>query len=163
MSYKYGKTVFTIIHLVEIQKIMVSDDVKAVTRWPVLVTHAFDSGIQRPVLETYVMSPWQWHSGIIIMEMLGAALSTKGLSQLTKRWGSAFFRNRGGGFENLEKLNFKITIRYEIPTFSSVGPFFEEGGEGVQKISARSWNFRDFFNWGGPLQHQWDNPWTDLP
>ena len=32
MFYKYGKTVFTIIHLVEIQKIMVGDDVKAVTR-----------------------------------------------------------------------------------------------------------------------------------
>ena len=30
-----------------------------------------------------------------------------------------------------KKPNFRITIRYEIPTFSSVGPFFEEGGEGV--------------------------------
>ena len=26
-----------------------------------------------------------------------------------------------------KKTNFIITIRYEIPTFSSVGPFFEEG------------------------------------
>ena len=37
----------------------------------------------------------------------------------------------GGGVETLKKPNFIITIRYEIPTFSSVGPFFEEGGEGV--------------------------------
>ena len=44
----------------------------------------------------------------------------------------------GEGFETLKKPNFIITIRYEIPTFSSVGPFFEEGGEGVYKISARS-------------------------
>ena len=29
-----------------------------------------------------------------------------------------------------KKSNFIITIRYEIPTFSSVGPFFEEGGVG---------------------------------
>ena len=43
-----------------------------------------------------------------------------------------------GGGEISKKPNFIITIRYEIPTFSSVGPFFEEGGEGVQKISARS-------------------------
>ena len=34
----------------------------------------------------------------------------------------------GRGFEISEKPNFIITIRYEIPTFSSVGPFFEEGG-----------------------------------
>ena len=40
----------------------------------------------------------------------------------------------GGGFETLNKLNFIITIRYEIPTFSSVGPFFEEGGEGSIKF-----------------------------
>ena len=37
----------------------------------------------------------------------------------------------GGGVEISKKPNFIITIRYEIPTFSSVGPFFEEGGEGV--------------------------------
>ena len=37
----------------------------------------------------------------------------------------------GGGLEISKKPNFIITIRYEIPTFSSVGPFFEEGGEGV--------------------------------
>ena len=30
--------------------------------------------------------------------------------------------------KDLKKPNFIITIRYEIPTFSSVGPFFEEGG-----------------------------------
>ena len=32
------------------------------------------------------------------------------------------------------KPNFIITIRYEIPTFPSVGPFFEEGGEGSRKF-----------------------------
>ena len=36
-----------------------------------------------------------------------------------------------GWFEILKKTSFIITIRYKIPTFSSVGPFFEEGGEGV--------------------------------
>ena len=30
--------------------------------------------------------------------------------------------------------NFIITIRYEIPTFSSVGPFFAEGGRGSRKF-----------------------------
>ena len=42
-----------------------------------------------------------------------------------------------GGVEILKKPNFTITIRYEIPTFLSVEPFFE-GGEGVQKSSARN-------------------------
>ena len=37
----------------------------------------------------------------------------------------------GGGVKFKKKLNFIITIRYEIPTFSSVGPFFKEGGEGI--------------------------------
>ena len=36
----------------------------------------------------------------------------------------------GGGVEIRKKPNFIITIRYEIPTFSLVGPFFEEGGGG---------------------------------
>ena len=31
------------------------------------------------------------------------------------------------GVEILKKTNFIITIRYEIPSFLSVGPFFEEG------------------------------------
>ena len=31
------------------------------------------------------------------------------------------------GVEILKKTNFTITIRYKIPSFSSVGPFFEEG------------------------------------
>ena len=34
----------------------------------------------------------------------------------------------------MEKPNFIITIRYEIPTFSSVGPFFKEGGRGSRKL-----------------------------
>ena len=33
-----------------------------------------------------------------------------------------------------KKTNFIITIRSEIPTFSSVGPFFEEGGRGSRKF-----------------------------
>ena len=36
----------------------------------------------------------------------------------------------GGGVEISKKLNFIITIRYEIPTFLLVGPFFDEGGRG---------------------------------
>ena len=36
----------------------------------------------------------------------------------------------GEGVEILKKQTL-FTIRYEIPTFSLVGPFFEEGGEGV--------------------------------
>ena len=39
-----------------------------------------------------------------------------------------------GGFKILKKLNFIIPIRYEIPTFSLVGPFFEEGGRGSRKF-----------------------------
>ena len=39
-----------------------------------------------------------------------------------------------GGVRNFEKPNFIITIRYEMPTFSSVGPFFEEGGRGSRKF-----------------------------
>ena len=42
----------------------------------------------------------------------------------------------GGGVKDFEKKpNFIITIRYEIPTFSSVGPFFRRGGpENSQKL-----------------------------
>ena len=39
-----------------------------------------------------------------------------------------------GGLEILKELNFIITIRYKIPTFSSVGPFFKEGGRGSRKF-----------------------------
>ena len=59
---------------------------------------------------------------------------SKGPPQLTKSVRFGFLMKYGGGVEISKKLNFIITIRYEIPTFSSVGPFFEEGG----KISARS-------------------------
>ena len=34
----------------------------------------------------------------------------------------------------MKKQNFIITIRYEIPTFSSVGPYFKEGGRGSRKF-----------------------------
>ena len=43
----------------------------------------------------------------------------------------------GGRFEISKKLNFIITIRYEIPTFSSVGPFFEEGGGGLENFGQK--------------------------
>ena len=71
------------------------------------------------------------------------------------RWGLAFWWNRGGGIWNSEKTELLITIRYKIPTFLSVGPFFKEGGEGLQKILGRSWNFGDFSSWGGPLHKLW--------
>ena len=41
---------------------------------------------------------------------------------------------RGGVLEISKKPNFIITIRYEIPMFSSVGPFFEERGRGSRKF-----------------------------
>ena len=40
----------------------------------------------------------------------------------------------GGGVEVSKKPNFIITIRYEIPTFSLVGPFFQRGGRGTIKF-----------------------------
>ena len=55
-------------------------------------------------------------------------LGLRGFLNCKNRWGSAFWWNRGGGFWNFKKSNFIITIRYEIPTFLSGGPFFEEGG-----------------------------------
>ena len=50
-----------------------------------------------------------------------------------------------GGGEILKKLNFIITIRYKIIMFSSVGPFFEEGGRGPENFGQKL-NFSDFFN-----------------
>ena len=38
------------------------------------------------------------------------------------------------GFKISKKPNFIITIRYEIPTFLSVGPFFKEGWRGTRKF-----------------------------
>ena len=61
----------------------------------------------------------------------------KGATSIVKI-GEVRLSDKIGGLEISKKPNFIITIRYEIPTFSSVGPFFEEGGEGVEKISARS-------------------------
>ena len=39
-----------------------------------------------------------------------------------------------GGFEISKKTNFIITIRYEIPTFSSVEPFSKRGGWGLENF-----------------------------
>ena len=61
---------------------------------------------------------------------------TRGHLNCKNRWGSAFLWNRGG-FEISKKPNFRITIRYEIPTFSSVGPFFEEGGRGLENFGQK--------------------------
>ena len=42
----------------------------------------------------------------------------------------------GEGFETLKKPNFIITIRYEIPTFSLVGPFTRRG-RGLENIGQK--------------------------
>ena len=44
-----------------------------------------------------------------------------------------------------KKPNFIITIRYEIPTFSLVGPFFEEGGGGLGNFGQKL-KFLGFFS-----------------
>ena len=44
----------------------------------------------------------------------------------------------------MKKPNFISTIRYEIPTFLSVGPFFEEGGRGSIKFRPEAEIFRIF-------------------
>ena len=41
-----------------------------------------------------------------------------------------------GGVEILKKQTL-FTIRYEIPTFSSVGPFFEEGGGDLENFGQK--------------------------
>ena len=40
-------------------------------------------------------------------------------------------------FEILKKLNFIITIKYKIMTFSSVGRFFGEGEGGLEIFSQK--------------------------
>ena len=52
----------------------------------------------------------------------------------------------GGGLKISKKRNFIITIRYEILTFSSVGPFFEEGGRGSRKFRPEAEILVIFFN-----------------
>ena len=42
----------------------------------------------------------------------------------------------GEGVEILKKQTL-FTIRYEIPTFSSVGPFFEEGGGDLENFGQK--------------------------
>ena len=42
-----------------------------------------------------------------------------------------------GGFEISEKTNFIISNRSKIPTFSSVGPFFKEGGGGLENFGKK--------------------------
>ena len=44
----------------------------------------------------------------------------------------------------MKKPNFIITIRYEIPMFSLVGPFFKEGGRGSIKFRPEVEIFRIF-------------------
>ena len=50
----------------------------------------------------------------------------------------------------MKKPNFIITIRYEIPTFTSVGPFFEEGGGGLENFGHKL-KFWGFFQLRWPL------------
>ena len=57
----------------------------------------------------------------------------------------------GGVVETLKKPNFIITIRYEIPTFSSVGPFFKEGGGGRENFGQKL-KFFGFFQLRSPLR-----------
>ena len=52
----------------------------------------------------------------------------------------------GGG----KKLNFIFTIRYEIPTFLSVGPFFKEGGGGLENFGQKL-KFLGFIQLRSPL------------
>ena len=52
----------------------------------------------------------------------------------------------------MKKLNFIITIRYEIPTFSSVGPFFKEGGGGDLENLGQKLKFWGFFQLRSPLR-----------
>ena len=49
------------------------------------------------------------------------------------------------GVEIMKKKNFIITNRYEIPTFPSVGPFFEEGGGGLENFGQKL-KFLGFFS-----------------
>ena len=63
------------------------------------------------------------------MLLLGAAASINKIGEVR-----LFSEIGEGGFDILKKPNFTITIRYEIPTFSSVEPFFEEGGRGSRKV-----------------------------
>ena len=44
----------------------------------------------------------------------------------------------------MKKPNFINTISYEIPTFASVGPFFQEGGRGSIKFRPEAEIFRIF-------------------
>ena len=44
----------------------------------------------------------------------------------------------------MKKPNFIITIRYEIPTFSSVEPFFKEGRRGSIKFRPEAEIFGTF-------------------
>ena len=47
-------------------------------------------------------------------------------------------------------MNFIITIRYEIPMFLLVGPFFEEGGGGLENFGQKL-KFYGFFQLRSPL------------
>ena len=56
-----------------------------------------------------------------------------------------------GGLEiSKKKTSFIITIRYKIPTFSSVGPFFKEEGGGLENFGQKL-KFLGFFQLRLPL------------
>ena len=67
------------------------------------------------------------------------------------KFGFCVLAEIGEGGQNLEKkTNFIITIRYQIPTFSPEGPFFEEGGWGHENFSQKL-KFLGFFQLRSPL------------
>ena len=51
----------------------------------------------------------------------------------------------GGGVKFKKKLNFIITIRYEIPTFLLVGPLFKEERGGLENFGQKL-KILGFFN-----------------
>ena len=72
---------------------------------------------------------------IMIVRWFISISDYKGPPQLIKSVRFGYLMKLGGvGFETLKKTNFIITIRYEIPTFSLVGPFFKEGGGGPENF-----------------------------
>ena len=70
-----------------------------------------------------------WHAP----ELSSPTGSTLGATSIVKIGEVRLSGEIGGGVKFRKKTNFIITIRYEIPTFSLVGPFFEEG-EGSKRL-----------------------------
>ena len=73
------------------------------------------------------------------------------------RVGNIFFGFSNFKLNNTKQLQSRVAkyrnewyiIRYKIPMFSSVGPFFEEGGGGLENFGQKL-KFLGFFIWGCP-------------